>query len=234
MSLTEAQSVFAAIHEDGLNDLLRRFFNARPRYLNYGSPGFVAGTTVNSTQMAAIQFPGIPGGIDWSVQIAQPRVDAHPQSAPLPPELDPLGLQRLSIHTAVEICVNCNERHERDDNPDHNPDKDPKDDHHGDKPPNGNLRPVCFKVEVFAIAHAERTSSPDGDAIRFIVDAIELVDLQPNDFETLIECLLLQILRAVLASVRLPLPALSAGAFTLTPTVGPEIENDQIEMYGNL
>ncbi len=230
MSLTEAQSVFAAIHEDGLNDLLQRFFAARPRYLSYGSPGFVAATTVNSTQMSAIQFPGIPGGIDWSVQIARPRVDAHPQSAPLPAELDPLGLQRLSIHTVVEICINCNERQNRGREPENHP----HDDHHGDKPPSGNLRPVCFKVEVFAIAHAERTSSPDGDAIRFIVDAIELVDLQPTDFETLIECLLLQILRAVLASVRLPLPALSAGAFSLTPAVGPEIENDQIEMYGSL
>lgn len=232
MSLTEAQSVFAAIHEDGLNDLLRRFFTTRPRYLRYGSPGFVAATTVNWTQMAAIQFPGIAGGIDWSVQIAIPRVDAHPQSAPLPPELDPLGVQRLSIETVVEICINCNERHEREREPDH--DKDPREDHHDDKPPSGNLRPVCFKVEVFAIAHAERTSSPDGDAIRFIVDSLELVDLQPTELESLIECLLLQILRAVLASVRLPLPALSAGAFSLTPTVGPEIENDQIEMYGNL
>lgn len=232
MSLTEVHDVFAAIHEDGLNDLLHRFFTSRPKYLNYGSPGFVAATTVNATQMSPIQFPGIPGGIDWSVRIATPRVDAHPQSAALPPELDPLGAQRLSVHTAVEICVNCSDRRQPDPDGDskshdHNPDH-----RFPDKPPRGDLRPVCFKVELFAIAHAERTSSPDGDAVRLIVDAIEIVDLEPNELEAVIECLMLQILRAVLGSVRLPLTALRAGAFQLVPVVGPEVENDQIEMYG--
>jgi hypothetical protein len=230
MSLTAAEDVFAAIHEDGLNDLLRRFFSARPRYLNYGSPGFVAATTVNSTQMPAIMFPGIPGGIDWNIRLATPTVDAHPQSTGLPPELDPLAPARLAVRTAVELCINCTQRHGRDsDRP-----RDDKNDHNHDKPPRGDLKPVCFKLEVFAVTHAERTSSPDGDAIRLIVDALEIVDITPNDLESFLECLLLQILRAVLASVRLPLPALRAGAFSLTPTVGPAIENDRIEMFGNV
>jgi hypothetical protein len=229
MSLTEVHDVFAAIHEDGLNDLLRRFFGTRPKYLNYGSPGFVAATTVNATQMPAIQFPGIPGGIDWSVRIDIPHVDAHPQSSALPPELDPLGAQRLSVRTSVEICVNCVSRREDQPRDDRHHDDDDK---FPDRPPRGDLRPACFKVEVYAITRAERTSSPDGDAVRLIVDAIEIVDLSPTELESVIECLLLQILRAVLASVRLPLTALRAGAFELVPTAGPEIENDQIEMYG--
>jgi hypothetical protein len=228
MSLTQVHDVFAAIHEDGLNDLLRRFFTTRPKYLNYGSPGFVASTTVNATQMPAIQFPGVSGGIDWSVRLDIPVVDAHPQSAALPPELDPLGPQRLSLRTTVEICVNCSEGGE----PEHPDDYGNYDDRYPDRPPKGDLQPVCFKVEVYAIAHAEQTSSPDGDAVRLIVDAIEIVDLEPNELESVIECLLLQILRAVLASVRLPLTALRAGAFQLAPTAGPEVENDQIEMYG--
>ena len=45
MSLTEAERVFGGIHEDGINDLLKAFFNARPRHLKYGSPGFVGATT---------------------------------------------------------------------------------------------------------------------------------------------------------------------------------------------
>ena len=32
MSLTQAENVFAGIHEDGINDFLRAFFTARPRY----------------------------------------------------------------------------------------------------------------------------------------------------------------------------------------------------------
>lgn len=239
MSLTQAHDVFAAIHEDGLDDLLRRFFDARPKYLNYGSPGFVAATTVSATQMSAIQFPGVPGGIDWSVRLGRPRVDAHPQSAGLPPELDPLGAQRVSIHTAVQICVACTARERRDDqgDPDH-PDDGPGRGHGSeddpDRPIGKELRPTCSRVEVFAIAHAERTVSPGGDALRLVVDEIELVDLDPNDFESVIECLLLQILRAVLASVHLPLTALRAGAFELVPTAGPFVQDDQIEMFGDV
>ncbi len=240
MSLTQSHDVFAAIHENGLDDLLRRFFTARPKYLNYGSPGFVAATTVSATQMPAIQFPGVPGGIDWSVHLERPLVDAHPQSAGLPPELDPLGSQRVSIHTAVQICVACARRERRDDDgkPDRDPERDPeREDRPEDNPerPIGkDLRPVCFKVEVFAIAHAERTSSSTGDALRLVVDELELVDLEPNELESVIECLLLQILRAVLASVRLPLTALRAGAFELMPAAGPFAQNDQIEMLGDV
>ena len=82
--------------------------------------------------------------------------------------------------------------------------------------------------------YAERTSSPSGDALRLVVDAIELVDLEPNELESVVECLLLQILRAVLASVRLPLTALRAGAFELVPTAGPLVQDDQIEMFGTV
>ena len=91
---------------------------------------------------------------------------------------------------------------------------------------------MLVAVGVFAITHAERTSSVDGDAVRLIVDDLELVDLEPNELESVVECLLLQILRAVLASVRLPLTALRAGAFQLTPTAGPDVEDDRVEMFG--
>jgi hypothetical protein len=67
-----------------------------------------------------------------------------------------------------------------------------------------------------------------------VVDAVEIVDIEPKPLEAVLECLMLQILRAVLAGVRLPLQTLRAGAFSLTLTRGPEVENDQLEVYGNL
>lgn len=228
MSLTNAQDVFAAIHESGLNDVLRRFFSARPRYLNFGSPGFVATTTVNATQMGAIPFPGISAGINWSVALGVPVVDVHPQSRALPPELTPMQAQRVSLQLSVEICIDCVDHQGQ---PDH---QDPGDKKFLDRLVHGKLNPVCFKVDVFAIAHVERTSSPDGDALRLIVDAVELVDLRPNGMESVIECLILQVLRSALAAVRLPLTALRAGAFTLIPTTGPDVANDMISLAGDL
>lgn len=224
MSLTEAQSVFGGIHEDGLNDILRAFFTARPRYLNFGSPGYVPITTAGATQIPAIPFPGVPGGIDWSVQLQLPVVDLHPQDAPLPPELI-FGPGQVSVQTKVRLCIACETFRDKNDEKPQDDNKDPD---------RSKARGPCFDVGIFALGHIERTFGFDGESIIIVVDAIELVDIKPNEFESVIECLMLQILRAVLADVRLPLETLRAGAFSLTLVRGPEIEDDQIKVYGNI
>lgn len=226
MSLTEAERVFGGITETGVNDLIQAFFTARPRYLNYGSPGFVPATSAAATQMGAIPFPGVPGGIDWAVQLRPPKVDLHPESDPLPPELS-LSVGRLSIMTTVRICVACETRRE--------PGGDEgraDEDRHGDDFLKGKAKGTCFDLDVFAVAHPERRFSPD--AVVIVVDAVEIVDIEPTDLESVLECLVLQILRAVMAEVELPLSTLRAGAFSLTLTRGPEVENDQLEVYGSL
>lgn len=224
MSLTQAQEVFGSIDEVGINDILNAFFTARPRYLRFGSPGYVLGTTVNETQMPPIPFPGVPGGgIDWAIRIGLPVVDLHDQDLGLPPELT-LNPGQVAIHTEVEICIACDRRKDREEKPEHD-DK---------EPPRGGASGPCFTVKVIAIGHLERASSADGDAVVIVVDELEMVDIEPDGFESVIECLLLQILRAVLREVRLPLQALRAGAFSLALVRGPDIEDDQIKMYGNL
>lgn len=228
MSLTEAERVFGGVQEVGLNDLLRAFFTARPRHLNYGSPGFVSATTAAATQIPAIPFPGVPGGIDWSVQLELPIVDLHPQTAGLPPELT-FGLGQVSVQTKVRLCIACETfRDNQDDKHDDKPKDDRKD------PGRGKAKGPCFDVKVFALGHVERVFGPDGESVIIVIDVIELVDIEPNEFESVIECLMLQVLRAILADVRLPLETLRAGAFSLTLVRGPEVEDDQIKVYGNV
>lgn len=224
MSLTEAERVFGGVHEDGINDLLRAFFTARPRHLNYGSPGYVPATTAGATQIPAIPFPGVPGGIDWSVQLEIPKVDLHPQNTGLPPELT-LGLGQVSVQTKVRLCIACETFRDKEDDKPRDDKKDPR---------HGKAKGPCFTVEVYALGHVEQTFGPDGPSVIIVVDAVELVDIKPNEFESVIECLMLQVLRAVLADVRLPLETLRAGAFSLTLVRGPEIENDQIKVYGSV
>jgi len=98
--------VFASIHEDALNDLITAFCTARPHFLAYGSPSFVPVTTVAETAMAAIDFPGVPGGIQWRVRLSIPRVDLFKQTTPLPPELT-LGPGQFSAQIDVELCIEC-------------------------------------------------------------------------------------------------------------------------------
>jgi hypothetical protein len=233
MSLTEAEAVFASIHETALNDLLTAFFTDRPRYLVYGSPSFVPVTTVAETTMPAIAFPGVPGGIQWRIRLGIPSIDLFKQTMQLPPELS-LDPGEFGVGLDVELCLDCHRlridpRPPREKPNERKEEKRPKDERHP-------LQEVtCCRLKVFAVGHLERVMTVTGeDAIVFAVDAVEIVDIKPDRLEAVLECLLFMILQAVFAEVRLPLRALRAGAFQLIPVVGPLIEDDRIKMRGNL
>jgi len=223
MSLTQAQRVFASIHESALNDLLTAFFNARPRYLRYGSPAFVPSTNVTATQMAAIAFPGLPGGIEWAVQFATPRIDLHKQSDALPTQLS-LPAGGFSLRTDVELCINCVKRRDDRGKPNH------------DDPKNRGLGEVnCTRLQVFAIGQLDSWNDSAGNGeIRLRVDAVELVDITPDSLESVLECLIRMLLDAVLSQVHLPIQALRADAFSLVVTQGPLIEEDHVLTRGNV
>jgi len=234
MSLTQAETVFASIHEDAINDMLTAFCNARPRYLAYGSPAFTPVTTVAETRMDAIAFPGVPSGIQWRIRLSIPRIDLFKQTRSLPPELT-LGPGQFSAAIDAELCIEC--RKIKIDPKPPRPDKsrdqghdNPNDPTRDDKHPLSEL--TCFKLQVFAIGHLEHVATVAGDGIAFAVDAVEIVDIKPDELESFLECLMFIILQAVLAGIRLPLSALRAGAFQLIPTVGPLIEDDQIKARG--
>lgn len=244
MSLTDTSEVFVSAHEDALNDLVTAICQTRPHLLSYGSPAFVPVSDVNDTQMPPIQFPG-SGGIQWHVRFSVPHVDLFDQDAPLPAELS-LGPGQFSLSTKVELCVDCRKGRGRDDDhgghDDHDghghdgpddPDR-PKPDRPWDDKPGKVENPMCTALELFAVGHLVGTSTGGQPAVGFAVDAVEIVDVHPDDLESVLECLLEQILRAAIAQVRIPVSALRAGAFTLTPTVGPLIETDVVLARGNL
>lgn len=237
MSLTESQEVFAGIHENALNDILTAFCISRPRYLVYGSPAFVPATTVAETAIDAIAFPGVPAGIQWRIRLSIPHVDLFGQSSPLPPELT-LGPGQFSAAIDAELCIDCR-RLRIDPKPPR-----PKDDRgeprdRGDDPRRDDQHSLseltCFHLRVFAVGHLEHVLTSTGeDAIALAVDAVEIVDIKPDELESFLECLLFMILQAVLAEIRLPLRALRAGAFQLALTVGPLIEDDQVKVRGTV
>lgn len=235
MSLTDAQTVFASIHETAINDVLTAFCTARPRYLNYGSPAFTPATTASETTMDAIAFPGVPGGIQWRLRLGIPRVDLFKQTNALPPELS-LGPGQFSAEIDAELCIEC-----RRIRIDPKPPRPTKGDKGREQPQPRDDKPhplselTCFKLRIFAIGHIEHVIASTGeDAIAFAVDQVEIVDIKPDELESFLECLLFMILQAVLSTIRLPLRALRAGAFQLSLAVGPLIEDDSIKARGNV
>jgi len=257
VSLTETDQLFVGVHEDGANDLLRALFTARPRLLNYASPPFASATTVNVTLMPAIGFPGVPGGLGWAIGFSIPQLDFFPQSAALPPELPALAANHLSLRTRVSIIVNCAECRDMDDH-DIKDDDERRDrvgedtderrdrwrDHaeRDDQPPifthhipRCDSQPIKATLELHAIARpVVNYFGPGNGELTFRLEAIEIVDIRPDQLESVIECLLRMILQAVLATVRLPFQAITAGAFRLALTRGPEIADDQVKLWGTL
>lgn len=217
MSLTEAENVFAGIHEDGLNDVLTAIFSTRPHYLHYGSPPFVAASSVTQTLMSTIPFPGIPGGIPWALDFEAPKIDLHPEtSGGMPPPLS-LGTGRFSLSTKVAISLLCGDRRK---------------DQTSDRP-NWSGTTLQAALGVWAVGRVQVTSFGGGAGeIRFVVEAVELVDVTPDRLETLLECLIRMLLDAALQQVRIPFESLRAGAFSLTLLRGPEVEDDQVKLYG--
>lgn len=251
MSLTETSEVFVAVEESALNDLITAVCATRPHLLNYGSPAFVPASSTSATQMAPIPFPGSPG-LQWSVQLTIPQLDLFKQDQPLPPELS-LGPGQFSLSTTVRLCVDCAARGKGDpagndpkdmdhmDHMDHDPKKDEPNQGDGrdkqwrdDRDDWGKARsPVCCKLGVYAVGHLVSTWTAGQQAIGFAVDAVEIVDIEPNALESVLECLLLMILRSVLATMSLPVTALELDAFTLTPTEGPLIDVNRVLARGD-
>lgn len=216
MSLTEAEHVFAGAHETALNDILTAVFTARRRYLNYGSAPFVGSTTANETLISTIPFPGISGGIPWAVSFRIPRIDLHPTAGGLPP---PLALQsgQFSLQTTATLTLLCGARQRES---------------HGERP-DWSGKPLRVELKLWAIGHliVRNFGGGNGD-ISFAIDAVEIVDIAPDDLESLLECLIRMLLDAAVRQVQLPFSVLRAGAFSLALLRGPEIEDDQIKLYG--
>lgn len=238
MSLTETADVFASAHEDALNDLITAVCNARPHLLRYGSPGFVPASSVQETQMAPIPFPGTPG-IEWHLSFSTPHLDLFDEDNPLPPELH-LDPGQFSVATKLRLCVDCDERRDDqggdrgDHRPDHGDHDREPDDKPDDRPPRGKVRnPHCCSLRIFAVGHLVPTTTAGESAVTFALDGLEIVDITPDDLETVLECLLTVILRAVLRTIRIPISALRVGAFQLTPTQGPLVETDVVVVRGD-
>jgi hypothetical protein len=217
MSLTEAEHVFAGMHEDAANDFLNAFFTTRPRYLNYGSPFFVPMMTVDATQIGAIPFPGIPTGIQWAISFEIPVIDFHPDSSGgMPPPLV-LDDGMFSVRTSATIRLGCVRREiiwgKRQ----------------------SHLSPLETSLDVWAVGRPTVVKSAPGvGTVGLELEAVEIVDIKPGSLEQLLECLVRMVLQAALDQARIPFRIITAGAFKIVLTRGPEIEDDQVKLYGDV
>ena len=220
MSLTEAEHLFAGINESGVNDFLNAFFKARPHYLNYRTTpavGPMPPSPSSWTTISPIGFPGVAGGLHVAVQLSIPTIDFVPDSSGgMPPPLS-LGVGQFSLRTEVTLGVLCGTESRTGD----------------DRQPTGTL--LRTKLGLWAVGTAAGTmTSPGNGFVTFDVDEVELVDVTPDTLESVLECLLLSILKGVLSNVQLPFSGVLVDTFTLNLTRGPVTETDEAKLYGDV
>lgn len=215
MSLTQTHHVFAGVAESGINTFLKALFTTRPHYLHYGSPLFVSSNTVSATTMSPIQFPGVPGGIQYAVSFSIPTVDLFPPDAgstsPIPP-----GKNQFGLHTTVTLVLGCMTWT-------------------AGKDRQGKMQPVVAKLDVWALGELiPHYFGPGTGYITLQVDDIRIPEIQPKAFQAVIDCLIRMMLNGAIAGIELPFHALSVGAFQLILEAGPVIDNDQVEVWGSI
>ena len=217
MSLTQNFHVFAGVAESGINTFLKDLFTTRPHYLNYGSPAFVPANTVNATSVAAIPFPGVPTGIQFAVSFGIPTVDLFPPDAgtlsPIPP-----GPNQLGLHTKVRLTVGC-----------YTWNSDPGNDKRG------QMVPIFVDLDVWAFGQiVSHYFGPGTGFITFQLINVRIPGIKPEGLESVIDCIIRMMLNALLENVQLPFHVLSAGVFQLILEQGPTIDQDQVEVWGDI
>lgn len=215
MSLTGLQHVFAGINESGINTFLRAFFTARPHYLNYGSVPFVSTTTTSATNIPPIPFPGIPAGISYLVQFAIPVVDLFPPDSSGATAALPPGQGQFTIGTRVRITVGCESF-----DPDHR------------KP---SLTPIETELGLLARGSLFVLNfGPGNGEVGFKVDEVKIIGIAPESLAAVLDCIIRMILQVVLDSALIPFKIVTIEAFSIILQRGPEIKDDQIELFGDI
>ena len=226
MAFTDHCDVFASINESAIRRVISHFTRQRPSLFNYGSAGVqqrpeLLCRPIDAHPVAVargdVLITGLPSlpvvftdnpplQMDWCVQLSKAALDVHPGNMfTLPPELDPLGEQRLAGQLAVCAGLGCPQEALRPLLPmpqlsvgrrraidrfatEKQDDKRPP-----DKPPRPPVtvptrKLECFCLEADLVAGADFVGPAGDEHFRGILGGLEIVDLAPQGMEDAIEC----------------------------------------------
>ncbi len=127
MPLTDRSDLFASVHEEAFNGLVRLIQRQRPALFNHGTAAFAqarhrwchpiepdarvlrAGNPL-ITVHAPIPVIGaaVPMGLNWLLQLTDLQLDFHPNNVfALPPELGRLPVQHLALRMKACFTLDC-------------------------------------------------------------------------------------------------------------------------------
>lgn len=215
MALTDNCDLYAAVHEDGINRVIRHLMRQRPSLFNYATADVAqnrelwchkidaTGDVVKFGQPLFTVMPPLPvlGSVNplvltgFCAQLVKAAIDFHPgKSIALPPELSPpLAPQRFSLQFTVCGGIVCPADRDVDQIPVGGApvvDDKPSLVGHREQPKYPPVvvrgRPQCFCLDVFVVGRFELVNG-------FLVgkvEGLEIVDIKPEGLENNLECYL--------------------------------------------
>lgn len=223
MAFTDNCDIYGALHEEGINLVVRHLMRQRPSLFNYATAFFeknpdrlcqrvVADPRVIKAgnplfeEQDPIPVLGTPidVGLDWCFQITDAQIDFHPGNVfQLPPQLGQLAAQRAGLRLRACFGLACP--------PDHVIEEIlPLIELYAtaeDRPKQPLPTPdrtivltsreiMCFCLEAYTVVHFEwgTIGAPDQQYLKLRLDGFEIVDLE-EPIESLIECYVRTVLR---------------------------------------
>jgi hypothetical protein len=255
MAFTDHCDLYAAIHEDGINRVIKHLMRQRPSLFNYATLEVAANPelachpvahTIDVTNhgnplfgllgpLPILGADAPPVGLNFCAQLTTAEVDCHPGNViKLPAELNPpLADQHLAFKVRVCAGLDCPaiELIDRI-----KPTRPPNTDRR--QPPQPPIVPparhlLCFCLDVYVVAHVDLEIVLGKPTLVGKVDGVDIVDIKPDDLEDSLNCylrttfevLLKEKLAFSIDKLALSFPVFG-GAFSIAPTPNPPIPNN--------
>jgi hypothetical protein len=229
MGFTDNCDVFASLHEDTFNSILRHIAQQRPSLFNYATKEIAEDPALLCEAIQAHQIVGIrnnpfvtvvdplpvPGtnyGVNFAVQLVDLHIDFHPGSAfNLPPELDPpLKAQRMGLKLSVSGGVGCPAKEILDKlPPEPGTGGKPEVSHRDDLAVNqivviSTRKLNCFRLDAYAVGGMRVATHGGKSYVEPFLEGLEIEKITPEGLESSLECLIGLVLRlAVLPKLRI-------------------------------
>ncbi|MDN5216636.1 hypothetical protein QQ020_31495 [Fulvivirgaceae bacterium BMA12] len=263
MAYTDNCDIFGGFHENGFNTIIQHIQHQRPSLFNYATMDLASNhemlckeidfheavnrfdnPVVSSTPYLPI--PGYDGtsGISYCIQITEAKIDFHPEnSIPLPPELHPLGPQKMTLKAKICVGLGCPDRELTDKLSNEGKGRTSNDKKAPESPTTGIpfRRLTCFCLEVYGVINVIRSS----DDLKMGLEGLEIVDIKPEGLENILECYVSTVIHlSLLPKLTLALSDLVfelTDLITLAPTpisaavpFNPAIAQDEVKIMMNL
>jgi hypothetical protein len=211
MAFTDNCSLFAAVHEEGINRVVRHIMRQRPSLFNYATADIASNRerwchAVEHTEDVTKYFNPLftilpplpvigadspPVSLGFTVQLVRAQIDFHPGNVfGLPPELNPLAPQRFALFFRACGAVGCPSSRVIDFLPvTPTQGTDPAGATGQQRDPifiPGEVE--CFCLEVYVVGHIAREVILGKESLVGKVDGIEIVDIKPEELENSVEC----------------------------------------------